>query len=452
MMATTAKGLPYPFHPACAIFPVMPPDELQELADDIRAHGLREAITLYEDQIVDGRNRLLACLAASIEPHYEPWDGRGTVVEFVISRNLRRRHLTFGQRVGLAARLVPMLAEEAKTRVGGRPPKEKPPTNSAGVTGEAAALAAKRLDVGRTVVREVLAEQKHDPTIIDALISGKTTVPALRRKALQRKTGAAIAAAAMELDQEGITVTGDPVVVRCEAVIAEPPEGIGEQRWDAAVRRAFTLAWGGAWSGCGAEAVVVLCRQEVLFEMREWLDTALTNYELQHVLALVEKGAPPPATTSGFTPTWQPVLVYGWRGRGPVAHPTLLGGAGRELVFRDSHIIQTAAIGNASPAAAQEGKPASVYDWLISAVSIRGARVANPFHLSQTAARAVRNLGRDYHGVKFEATVRAYSVLPTAATPHDHPVPRRRFPARENAAPHPGTDYQGGGGGSSRSA
>jgi hypothetical protein len=47
-------------HPAADLFPMMPDDELDELAADIEKHGLRQAIDFQGDELLDGRNRLAA--------------------------------------------------------------------------------------------------------------------------------------------------------------------------------------------------------------------------------------------------------------------------------------------------------------------------------------------------------------------------------------------------------
>lgn len=95
------------FHPVANIFPLMTDDELATLAADIAENGLHEAIWLDADgRIIDGRHRYLACEHIGIEPTYRTWDGEGSVVAFVVSLNLHRRHLDVGQRAMVAARLA----------------------------------------------------------------------------------------------------------------------------------------------------------------------------------------------------------------------------------------------------------------------------------------------------------------------------------------------------------
>jgi hypothetical protein len=70
-------------------------DELQSLADDIRAHGLLDPIVLFENRILDGRNRAAACESAGLTPRYVEFEGtREEALMFVVSHNLKRRHLT----------------------------------------------------------------------------------------------------------------------------------------------------------------------------------------------------------------------------------------------------------------------------------------------------------------------------------------------------------------------
>jgi ParB-like chromosome segregation protein Spo0J len=95
------------FHPLADIFPLMTGAEFDDLVADVKAHGLLEPIVIYRGQILDGRNRYRACEAAGvdyltttiIDIEFDP-------LSFVISRNLKRRHLNESQRAMIAARLA----------------------------------------------------------------------------------------------------------------------------------------------------------------------------------------------------------------------------------------------------------------------------------------------------------------------------------------------------------
>jgi ParB family chromosome partitioning protein len=92
-------------------------EDLHELSEDIRENGLLNPIVLFESKVLDGRNRLLACKAAGVEPTFTEWVQNGvSAVAWVVSVNLKRRHLSSGQRAAVAVEAKPLLEDEAKQR------------------------------------------------------------------------------------------------------------------------------------------------------------------------------------------------------------------------------------------------------------------------------------------------------------------------------------------------
>ena len=97
------------FHEVANIFPMMTGAEFASLKADIAENGLREAVWLHPDgRVVDGRNRYNACTELGIAPEYRTWNGDGSLVSFVVSLNLHRRHLNESQRAMVAAKLANM--------------------------------------------------------------------------------------------------------------------------------------------------------------------------------------------------------------------------------------------------------------------------------------------------------------------------------------------------------
>lgn len=113
-------------HPFAAIFPMLDADDGAALRADISSHGLREKVVLYHDEILDGRNRYGALVdiaklglpyrgqaftAADIEQgefEFFTWftGTEAEALEYVLSKNLHRRHLNESQRAMVAANLA----------------------------------------------------------------------------------------------------------------------------------------------------------------------------------------------------------------------------------------------------------------------------------------------------------------------------------------------------------
>ena len=103
------------FHPLAELFPLIEGDNFDELVADIRANGLQEPIVLLEGEILDGRNRYRA-LQLLDQPHTSKYfvdyydfpsvsRPKTSPLEWVLSKNLHRRHLTESQRSLVAGKL-----------------------------------------------------------------------------------------------------------------------------------------------------------------------------------------------------------------------------------------------------------------------------------------------------------------------------------------------------------
>ena len=94
-------------HPYADRWPMRPADEIEEMAESIRARRQRLPIILTPDGVlVDGRNRLRACELAGIEPWFEVDDtliDEDEITAYIWDANGDRRNLSKGQRAMLAA-------------------------------------------------------------------------------------------------------------------------------------------------------------------------------------------------------------------------------------------------------------------------------------------------------------------------------------------------------------
>ncbi len=103
-------------HSAADLFPLVEGDEFKELCADIKERGLAQPITIWTDgTLLDGRNRLLACYETHQEVVLDRYEGTDPL-QFSLSANLHRRHLSPGQKAMVACKLEELFAAEAKKR------------------------------------------------------------------------------------------------------------------------------------------------------------------------------------------------------------------------------------------------------------------------------------------------------------------------------------------------
>lgn len=174
---TTAVA--YEIHPLAHLMPAMRDSEYEELREDIAANGLREAITLFEGKVLDGRHRYRACEETGVWPVFTTYEG-DSPARYVLSLNVKRRQLTQSQKAMLATDFLPHLATEAKTRQGTRTDLHATSESSDSEVGygRSAARAADQVGVGHAQVIRANKVKREDPELAEQVRQGETTVTA----------------------------------------------------------------------------------------------------------------------------------------------------------------------------------------------------------------------------------------------------------------------------------
>lgn len=161
-------------HPVAAMFPMLAADELQELADDIKANGQVFPIVLDSaGTLIDGRNRLAACKLAGVEPRFEQIEDDRDPVAFILATNVSRRHLSKGQRAMAVARVAALKIKAAAGLA-----------EAAGITGG--------------YVSQATAVLRFAPDLSDPVMSGATPLNDAYKVAQDRKKAADTTEARMQ--------------------------------------------------------------------------------------------------------------------------------------------------------------------------------------------------------------------------------------------------------------
>ena len=106
-------------HPAAEIMPFMGEDEFNGLVEDAGKNGFQNAVKVTDDQLlIDGRNRICASVVLEKDVHIEVFNPSDPI-QYVLSENLERRHLTSQQKAAIAIQaedLYNLFAVQAKER------------------------------------------------------------------------------------------------------------------------------------------------------------------------------------------------------------------------------------------------------------------------------------------------------------------------------------------------
>lgn len=155
------------WHPYAELFPWIEGPAFEELKADIAKNGVLEPIVFLDGAILDGRNRYMAARDLGIEYPRVEYVGDDPL-GFVISLNLKRRHLSESQRGMVAAKLA-KLPQGARTDLEHR----------ANLHEVSAAKAGEMLNVSERTVKTAKQVQEHGaPELVTAVESGQVSVSA----------------------------------------------------------------------------------------------------------------------------------------------------------------------------------------------------------------------------------------------------------------------------------
>ena len=162
-------------HPAAELFPRLSESELVALKNDILAHQQEHPIIVWNDMIVDGRNRFRACEMLGRKPKIKEMQfaDEAAVISYIISTNMRRRHLTESQRASIAAELANLDHGERQDQT----------CKSATLT---QAQAAEQMQVSPRLVAEAKKIQREAPDLAAKVKTGELKVTKAASMARER--------------------------------------------------------------------------------------------------------------------------------------------------------------------------------------------------------------------------------------------------------------------------
>jgi hypothetical protein len=318
----------YEFHAIASIFPLLDAGELEALVEDVRVHGLREPICLYEGKILDGRNRCKACEVVGIEPSTKVFIGTTLeAIDYVWSLNRNRRHLSSSQAAIADAKRERMYEtyksvkeDAAKRERGGgmiagrgRPkPRESIPQAKAednktrSIRAKVAGTNPKYVDLADRLVRE-------RPDIAEKVESGQLTLSRAKKDLDREQDKAELEAAASSISDKAKKDLSSVCDLRCcsmqelfksgikpDCVITDPP-----------YPEEFLSLFGDLAMACAkakVPLVAVMSGQTYLPRVMSLLCEHLTY---RWTLAYMTPGAACRLWQLNIDTTWKPVLLFG---------------------------------------------------------------------------------------------------------------------------------------------
>lgn len=216
------------FHKVADLFPRMDEGDFKKLIEDIRENGLLEPIWLDKEggAIIDGRHRYLACQELGVKPEFRVWNGHGDLVQFVLSINLRRRHLSPSQAAIVARNALPLMKECASERKGGAGKVEEETKRARDAAGETVGVSGKLVDAASALGEHGVDELE------ELVVKGEASVTAAAEVAknydedeqveIAKGGKKAVAEAAKKAKAKRKAPTPEPIEIEEETVFAPP--------------------------------------------------------------------------------------------------------------------------------------------------------------------------------------------------------------------------------------
>jgi hypothetical protein len=174
------------FHEYADLFPMMTDQEFMDLTESMRREGYHSnsPIIVYQDKILDGRNRYRAAETIGVLPMFTQFVGSDEAAfQFAKSNNLTRKHWTPDQLSVIALDIEALEADRAKERMLAGVKVDPSANQHQGNKGKAAEKAAKAVGVSTRKVQRAKALKKSAPSLVEEVKSGKKTLKQAEKEA-----------------------------------------------------------------------------------------------------------------------------------------------------------------------------------------------------------------------------------------------------------------------------
>ena len=168
-----AKLMKLPVHPLAELLPMADDETLDGIADDVGLRGFRpdRPIILLDGMILDGRNRREACRRAREkhgrhvgDAYVKDWANEaGSPLDFVVSDNVLRRHLTTSQKALVGANLANWANGMNQHTVGSEPVRTQ--KQVAGMLG-----------ISERIIQQANRVREHSDELVQKVVSGELKV------------------------------------------------------------------------------------------------------------------------------------------------------------------------------------------------------------------------------------------------------------------------------------